>query len=107
MMLRLMRLMIDLMRKIWNVKKGGELMRCPNCGGIMSHFLIANGGRNYYICRTGLTGIRDDRLPVRGDARIFPCHTVLDEDGKVVEPGTILVYEREGKYETCKVGELN
>jgi len=40
-------------------------MRCPNCGGIISHFLIANGGRNYYICRTGLTGIRDDNIPVR------------------------------------------
>ena len=77
-------------------------MRCTNCGGMMSHFLIAEGRRNFYRCTTGLTGFQKtgNRKP-----DIYLCNTVQDEQGKVIPIGTILAYMSEGRAELFRVGD--
>ena len=75
-------------------------MRCRNCGGMMHHFLIAEGGRNYYQCYTGLTGFEKDSS---GQSHIHPCKTVQDEQGNIIPVGANLAYISEGKAELFRV----
>ena len=76
-------------------------MRCKNCGGLPQHFLIANGGKNFYQCHTGLTTMRHDgsRSP-----RIRLCDTMHNERGEIVPAGTRLGFMSEGKPEIFTVG---
>ena len=75
-------------------------MRCRNCGGMMHHFLIAEGGRNYYQCYTGLTGFEGDG---GRQSRIYLCKTVQDEQSNIIPVGTNLAYISEGKAELFRV----
>lgn len=80
-------------------------MRCKNCGDMMHHFLLAEGGKNFYRCQTGLTSFeKDNRGRIVGrKSNINPCGTIQDAQGKVLPIGTSLAYISEGRVELYKV----
>ena len=69
----------------------------------MHHFLLANGGKNYYRCFTGLTGFDEfgNRKPY-----IYLCNTVQDEQGKIVPAGSTLAYKSENRVVLFRVGSM-
>lgn len=70
-------------------------MRCKRCGAILRHFLIANGGKNYYRCDRGLghVGIRKvGNTMVQFSSWFTPCNTIHDDKGQVVPDDTLLSF---------------
>lgn len=60
--------------------------RCPKCGSIANFFNLDNQGRKYYKCTRGLTSLKP-RIGKNPNpditVHIFPCDTILDEEGAV------------------------
>jgi hypothetical protein len=74
-------------------------MRCNECGSIMQHFLIAEGGKNFYRCTRPLTKMNKDGS--RG--KFILCETVQDATGEVIQPGRHLFYLTNGKEDGFEV----
>jgi len=68
-------------------------MNCKKCGGKTRFFLLANGMKPYFICRTGLTKFKKVGNELTRDSKIDICNTVHDNSGGMIPLGTTLYYK--------------
>jgi len=75
--------------------------RCPNCGGIATHYMTDIQGENYYRCTNGLTRFeRDNKNAISRVSRIMPCDTIIHHG--TLFTGTI-AYVSDNKIQTVNV----
>jgi hypothetical protein len=78
-------------------------MRCPNCGGIVKHYLTDTQGKSYYHCSQVLTSVKRAEA---GDERWWgsSCDTIVNDRGRQFTDH-IVYRDGEGNMHSRKVVE--